>query len=170
MRNDVLKRGDVTRPYVRRDLFVYETWLTFMECTHRQPRMLKRCRMMCWFDGTWLVHAWDVTHLYLWHDSLMVCISWQSRLLTECRMQCFMYMWDVTHFVRVTWLPHGVCVCVYASTVMIADTMQNAMFHVYVRRDSFCLCVTWLIHGVYAWTVAIAECVRRNSLIWGGYA
>ena len=99
MQIDVLNWWDVTRPYVRRDLFVYETWLTFMECTLTQPRMLTRCEMMCWIDGTWLVHVWDVAHLYLWHDSLMVCISWQSRLLTRCGMLCLMYMWDVTHFV-----------------------------------------------------------------------
>ena len=81
--------------------------------------------------GIWLIYTWDMTHLYVWHDSF-VCVTW---LICMCDMaqtlaaegchrthQCvrydsyscmiwLIYMRDMTHlnvghnsFVRVAWL------------------------------------------------------------------
>jgi len=70
----------------------------------------------------WLTHMWDMTHLYVRHDSL-ICET------------CVTHMWDMTH----SYVRHDSLIC---ETWL---TYRWDMTHSYVRYDSL-ICETWLTH------------------------
>ena len=71
---------------------------------------------------TWLTHVFEMSHLYVWHDSF-ICVTW----LTQICDMTHSNVWDISS-IRVTWL------------IRMCD-----MTHSYVWHDSI-ICVTWLIH------------------------
>jgi len=94
-----------TQLYVRHDLFT---------CVHM-------CGKTPSVYVTWLIHVHDITHSYVWHDSLL-CVTWLIRI---CGMAC-LSVWHGA-CIPVTWPIHG------------CD-----MTHSCVRFDSS-MCVTWLV-------------------------
>ena len=100
-----------------------------------------------------LVSVGDMTHLYVWHDSL-ICFTW---LVHMCRLTHSYEPYDILHpyawqdlSTCVTWLIHmcdttylyrwhGSLICVIW-LIHMRDTS-----HSYAWHDSF-ICVTWIIH------------------------
>jgi len=84
-----------------------------------------------------LIVKCDVTHSYVWHDSL-ICATW------------LIHMCDTTHF----YLCHGSFLCLTWHRNMCDMT------HSYGWHDSF-ICVTWLIH-VCAMTQEYAAGLKKK--------
>ena len=109
--------------------------------------------------GTWLIYTRDMTHWYVWHDSLVcvthnscMCVAWLIHMFARtctCRhLQC-VHMCDMTYWY--VWHDSLICVTLLIDVCYIT--------HAYVCHDSFiCLqglarvdicnasiCVTWPI-------------------------
>jgi len=88
---------------------------------------------------TWFIHLCDLTHWYVWHDSLIVwhdssmCVTWPID------------MCDMTH----SYMWHDSMICEIWS-IDLCD-----MAHSYAWHDSL-ICVTWLIH----------TCDMTHSYVW----
>jgi len=104
------------------------------------------------FIVTCLIHVWDITHSYVWHDSFIL-------------EKCLIHMWDMPHshvrhdsFIRDTQRIHtcvpGMPLCAIASVtwlIHMCDMTHSHVWHAhsYVWHDSF-ICVTWFI---YVWRI-----------------
>ena len=100
---------------------------------------------------TWLIHMCDMTHSYVWLDSvdnaaaektLDICVT---LLVPNCDMT-HSYVWHDS-FICVTWLSGQ---CSRESTWYMRDTTRAQLWH-----DAL-ICVTWLIH----------MCDMTHSYVW----
>jgi len=120
---------DKTRSYMWHDSFICLTWLVVDPVRKRGGFQSYVChcpfiRVTVIFVA-WLIHTCDMTHLYVWHDSVMrvtwliICVTWLT--------------------IYVTWLmvdpPRKGLDVIYTCDIT----------HLYVWRESF-ICVAWLIH------------------------
>jgi len=76
---------------------------------------------------TWLIHTYEITHSYVWHDSFMYVYMCDKNLTQSC-LQHWHYVMIPSHCRQQQW-----------------RSARNDMTHSYVWHDSF-VCVTWLIH------------------------
>jgi len=127
------------------------TWLLECHMTHWICNMTESDMTATWRSQhdagrtvVWLIHSRDMTHVYMWHDSLnmqhdaCIYVTWLIEYATRRIQTCGMthsylthlYIWGACNYVWdcVTWLIH---VC--------------AMTHSYVWHDAF-ICVPWRIH------------------------
>ena len=129
---------------------------------------------------TWLIHMCDMTHLYMWHDSL-ICATWlihvsdmtHSHVWHDTRHVCDMTYWYVWHdvLICVTWRTqvwHGEWM------YLRHDSMINDRAHIHTHKDGWRdrSGVTWRIHMCdmtysYAWhgaCVYTQEWMRGSEL------
>ena len=96
----------------------------------------------------------DMTHWYLWHDSLM-SVSW---LIDTCDMT-HSYMWHDS-FIYVTWLIHK---CVMTRVMCVTSLMHTCdMTHLHLRHDWLTLvtAVTYVWHDSFiyvSWLIHIRD-------------
>jgi len=97
---------DTTDSYTWHDLFIHVTWLIFARAyihmtwlTHTSllQTIMKRdsTQALC---ATWLTHTRDMTHLYIWHDSIIhvTCLTHTSLLQTMAKRDS-----DVTGLIHI---------------------------------------------------------------------
>jgi len=101
---------------------------------------------------TWLIHTCDVTHSYMWHDSI-ICVKWLIHIcdMTHSYVWCDSFIYG-TRLNRICNMTH--C-CVGTMSLSSLRPLKMAvcvtwlirmydMTHLYQWHDSF-MCVTWLI-------------------------
>jgi len=119
---------------------------------------------------TWLIDMCDMTHSYVWHDSL-ICVTWLIDMCERQAPRCRLYSstlcvcvckrdmshsYEVTHmsdFICVTWLINMHSCLTWL--MHMYSRMQHDLF-IYVRNEPLhiicfhvrcaCIRVTWLIH------------------------
>jgi len=108
---------DVTHSYVRRDVFICETWrIHVCDVTYSCAR---RDSFVC---VTRLIHMCDMTHSCVWHD-LYICVVW---LLRVCDMT-YIYVW-YDSFMSVAscmlWMCGAVCCSVLQCVAVCCSVLQ----------------------------------------------
>ena len=127
---------DMTYSFVWHKSLICVTWLI-----HNVTWPIHTCDMThpyMWPDSlthaTWLIHVCDMTCSYMRRDSF-ICVTWLIHVWHDSPMTWLIHVWDMTHscvwhvsFICVTWLTHD-------------------MTHSCVWHDSF-MCVTCLIQDL----------------------
>ena len=133
---------------------------------------------------TWLIHMWDMTHLYMWHESIIymwdMSHSHMQHKSIDTEMSAwwnmthlytwFIYVWDMTHLyvrhesltmcIRETWFIHNVTqITQHRNACLIQYDSFIHTTHLYMGHDSF-IYGTWLI---YTWDMSHSH-TRHESL------
>jgi len=152
------------------------TWLA-LDHTLSLPNTCCNIGVASLISVTWLIYMWDMTHLYVWHDSF-VRVTWLIHI--------YSYMWHDS-FIRVTWLIYTcdmtyqyrfICVpwlalelivlafyiwSIYLLQYWCSVIHMCGMTHSYKWHDP-CIRATWLIHiDSYVWhdslLITFLECM-----------
>ena len=107
---------------------------------------------------TWLIHTCDMTHSYVWHDSI-VYVTWLIQRTADE---------GVRSLICVTWLvhtcemsnPYG---CHDSSTCMMWP-YERVMSHVWMSHGTL-MDVTWLLYKLYDSYAWHASCIRVKCQI-----
>jgi len=132
--------------WVWRDSFSFWTWLNYMrDLTHSYVGIMSAHMISCGICVcvTWLILIWDMTHLYVWPDTLI-------RSDYECtRISCRICVCDMTHFD----VGHDLLMCDMSHPYVGITSAHEVscrmcvcdMTHSDAGHDSL-ICVTWHTH------------------------
>jgi len=112
---------------------------------------------------TWLTTMCDMTHSYVWHDSL-ICVTW---LIHMCDMTHY-YVRHDNVFICVIFIRCSEELCLAFICVIWLTTMCD-MTHWYVCHESL-ICVPWLIRMcdmTHSYVIYIQDARRRS--VWHSY-
>jgi len=146
---------DMTRPHVWHDWLA--PWVEHIAPSCFSEKVSLKC-------GTWLIHTFDMTHAYFWHDSF-TRVAWLIHACdgTHSYVRHESCMCDMTHsyvLLENLMVLAGSPVCektnLYVqgslcATLLLLLICAICLIHIcdmtqtYLRRDLF-MCVTWLIH------------------------
>jgi len=107
---------------------------------------------------TWLIHMWDMSHSYVWHDSF---IRW-TWLIYMCDMAHWCVTWRIHVHGMVFFFPICVTRQIYMCVTGVTSAPQHNAVRDYLGKWHYSsICGTWLIHT----RDMTHSCVWRASFI-----